>query len=190
MGWVDIFEIPGVPCCSARGASPSTSGGITLPETAYVLIDNNNGPVLSSGAKFTKIPLSVWQNFTDTNEVYFDHSFTNGGITINRTGNYMISANISFNYNLDPNGSGIGTNYGVYVLTYKDGVYTEVLSAHYFNDSQIGDSLHPQGVCTGAKIIEIEAGTTVFLCGHTNAAGENVKAYVGQGPTHLSIMKV
>jgi hypothetical protein len=126
MGFINIFDIPGQAACSAR---PNV---------------NTSVPV---GGAMTTLPLSVWASRTDSSTF----TFNDGGIKVNKTGNYLISAGIY--YSTYP----AKADYGIYVF---DSNGTELVSTRFFNYSGYS---YVGGVGTPAKIVPVTAGTTIYL---------------------------
>ena len=151
MGFINVFDIPAQSTCSARG-----NANISIP----------------AGGAMTKIPLNVWASHTD-NTIF---TFNDSGIKINKTGDYLVSAGLS--YSTYPSNA----DYGVYVY---DSSGAEIVSSRSYNhaaNSYVG------GVGTGAKIVSITAGTTLYLNGRcVSVAGTVVGT---NADTFLTIVKM
>jgi hypothetical protein len=143
MEYINIFDIPGQPVCSARS------------DINTILINGNGTPVT--------IPLNVWASNTD--KTFFQ--FEENGIKILRPGYYLISAGLFFSYKesseYNPN-----YDYGVYVF---DSNGTELISVRHYNYEGLGGDFYTSqnqnmgvgGIGTGAKIVKIEKDTILYL---------------------------
>lgn len=162
MVWTNVLELAGARCCSARG-----SANVNIPAKAA-----SGDITVGSGALMKKIPLNTWQNRNDT--ALF--TFSNNGIKIAESGNYLVSASISFT-----NG-GTGDNHGVYVI---DSNSVELMGAHYFN----GYGATSNGCGCAPKIIPIAANTVLYLASYSPNSGTPI-AQAGNEATFLTIVKL
>jgi len=162
MSWIDIFEATGIRSCSARGSASSTT------------ISSSSGNItLTNGAKMTKITLDVWASNSDTTL----YTFSNGGIKIGESGDYLVSASLYYN------GGITNDNHGIHVV---DSNNNELMSAHYYNMTGLAGG----GCGIAPKIITITANTILYLCGHTNISSASPTVTPTNAATFLTIVKL